>query len=236
MGDALIGLGVLLMIIGPLLLIPVTWLLYRCVWWALIRSVPAERLTRGIASQAAVALPLVLVVSALVASYLPGHWEFERLCAQHAIPDASFRTRVDGFFRTQMFPYQSHKYLDQDSFSYIEAPDPYRKGLLLRYSKGANGNLEEDQVPVISSTFGFRETFSELPSGITTTEKVIDEIATERERARAARITYHGGPLSLVLGSYGISSCPDILSEEGSRHFTTFCDLESIVLRSEMDP
>jgi hypothetical protein len=38
MGDALIGLGVLLVIIGPLLLIPVTWLLYRCVWWALIRG------------------------------------------------------------------------------------------------------------------------------------------------------------------------------------------------------
>lgn len=233
MGDALIGLGVILAILGPFLLIPVVWLLYRCLWWALVRWSAPDKLTKSSARQVAIVLSLVLVAGAMVASYLPGHWEFERLCAKHAVPDASFRTRVDGFFRTQMFAYQSHKYLDQDSFSYVEAPDPYKKGILLRYSKGDNGDFKQEQVPAISSTYGFRETFSDLSGGITMTEKVIYEIADDRERARAASINYHGGPLGLFLGSYGTSSCPDILSEEGSRHFTTFYDLESIVLRAE---
>lgn len=133
-----------------------------------------------------------------------------------------------------MFAYQSHKYLDQDSFSYVEAPDPYKKGTLLRYSKGPNGDLKEEEVPAIRGEYGFRETFSELSGGITMTEKVIYEIATDREQARAANINYHGGPLWIFLGSYGASSCPDILSEEGSRHFGTFYDLESIVLRADL--
>ena len=233
MGDALIGLGVLLAIIGPLLLIPVVWLLYRFFWWAMARQLSPDRLAKSSARVVALALSVVLVVGVMIASYLPGYWEFERLCAEHAVPDASFRTTVDGFFRTKMFPYQSHKYLDQDSFSFVEAPDPYKKGVLLRYSKGEDGALKQEQIPAVSSQYGFRETFSELTGGITMTEKVIYEIATEQERARAAMINYHGGPLSLFLGSYGMRSCPDVLSAEGSRYFGIFYDLESIVLRGE---
>ena len=233
MGDALIGLGVVLAILGPLLLIPVIWLLYRCLWWALVRWSPPDKLKKSTTRLVAIALALVLVAGSMVASYLPGYWKFQRLCAQHAVPDASFRARVDGFFREQMFPYQAHKYLSQDSFSFVEAPDPYKKGILLRYSKGDDGELKQEQIPAISSRYGFRETFSELPGGITMTEKVIYEIESELERARAANINYRGGPLWLFLGSYGTSSCPDILSEEGSLHFGTFYDLESIVLRGE---
>ena len=68
------------------------------------------------------------------------------------------------------------------------------------------------------------------------TEKVVYEIETKRELARAASINYRGGPLSLFLGTYGISSCPDIVSEEGSRQFRTFYNLESIILRAEPLP
>ena len=229
----MIGLGVVLAILGPLLLIPVIWLLYRCLWWALVRWSPPEKLPKSAARQVAIVLSFALVVGAMIASYLPGSWEYERLCAEHATPDASFRTRVDGFFRTQMFPYRAHKYLSQDSFSFVEAPDPYKKGILLRYTKGDNGELKQEQIPAISSTYGFRETFSELPGGITMTQKAFYEVATEQERARAANINYHGGPLSLFLGSYGMSSCSNILTDEGSLHFGTFYDLESIVLRGE---
>ena len=51
----------------------------------------------------------------------------------------------------------------------------------------------------------------------------------------AADVNYRGGPLSLLLGVYAMSSCPDIRSEEGSRDFGTFYDLETIVLRSSSD-
>ena len=78
--------------------------------------------------------------------------------------------------------------------------------------------------------YAVRESFSETESGITITVKNIYEPATEREIAQAASIRYHGGSLGLLLGSYGRSSCPDIRSEEGSRDFRTFYDLETIVL------
>jgi hypothetical protein len=38
------------------------------------------------------------------------------------------------------------------------------------------------------------------------------------------------GPLSIFLGSCATSSCPEVRSDKGSRHFKTFYELETIVL------
>ncbi len=236
MGDFLLGIGFLLAILGPLLLVPVTWLLYRFVAWPAVRRAAPPAYSPGRARLLALALSIVVVAAALVLSYLPGRWEYDQLCSQHATPVISGQVETDGFYRTGLYPYEARKYLVEGPFAYVEAPDMYKKGVYLRYSKANDGEIHSEPVPRISSAYGVRETFSQLPGSITMTEKVVYEIETDRELARAASIVYQGGPLSLFLGAYGMSSCPDILSEEGSRHFRTFYELESIVLRAEALP
>ena len=55
-------------------------------------------------------------------------------------------------------------------------------------------------------------------------------MTSDRELARAANITYLGGPLSILLGSYATTSCPDILTEQGSKDFSTYYVLEKVIL------
>ena len=61
-------------------------------------------------------------------------------------------------------------------------------------------------------------------------ERVVYELDSEARPATAASLTYMGGPLSIFLGAYGMASCPDILSTEGSEHFRRFYELAAIVL------
>ncbi len=236
MGDFLIGIGFLLAIFGPLLLVPVTWLLYRFAVRSLVGRVAPQTLSAGNARWFAWSVSTVIVAGALVVSYLPGLREFEQLCSQHATPAISSQVQTKGFYRTRLFSYEAARYLAGESFEFVEAPHPYQQDALVRYSKGADGEVTEELVPGISSAYGVRQTFSQPSGSITMTEKVIYEIETNRELARAASIHYRGGPLSLFLGTHGMSSCPDIVSEEGSRQFRTFYNLESIILRAEPLP
>ena len=228
MGDFLIGIGFLLAIIGPLLLLPVIWLLNRFVIGRLVRQ------------PAALAISIGLVILAIAASYLPGRSEFNRLCSEHAKPNITENVHVEGFFRTKMFAYEAADYLIESDFGFVEAPDPYKEGATLRYTRGQDAEsptdrVQQDDIPAPTSRFGVRKTFSQPSGSITFTEKRIYEISSGRELARAAHITYRGGPLSIFMAGYGSSSCPDIRNEDGSEKFRTFYNLESIVLRSKGD-
>jgi hypothetical protein len=232
MGDILIGIGVLLAIIGPLLLIPVAWLLYRFIIRPLVVRVSGKKLSERDAGRFALGLTVGVLAAIIAASYYPGKQQFDALCAQSATPQRVRQVHVDGFYADRLFPYQAAQYLHRSEFSFVEAPDPYKAGVYIRYEAGPDGTAEPTVIDAPTSLFGFRQTFSELPSSITMTEKVIYERATDTELARAASINYMGGPLSLFLGSYGILSCPDIRSPEGSEAFNTFYNLENLVLRS----
>ncbi len=241
MSDLLIGIGFLLAIFGPLLLVPVTWLLYRLAVRPLVQRLAPPTFSTSQAPTSNVRwlawfVSAAIVAVVIVASYLPGRWEFDRMCSQHAVPSVSDQVEARGFFRTRLFPYEAAQYLRDGSFEFVEAPHPYQQGEHVRYSRSDAGKIDEQPIPTISAAYGVRKTFSELSGSLTMTEKVIYEIATERELARAASINYHGGPLSILLGTSGMTSCPDILSEEGSRHFGTFYELESIVLQDQPLP
>jgi hypothetical protein len=108
----------------------------------------------------------------------------------------------------------------------------YKEGRYVRYSRANGEEIQEEEVEAPISRYGVREDFSELPYGIVMTHKTVYEMDGDRELAKAAHITYQGGPLSLFWGAYAMSSCPDILSSEGSRNFNTFYYLESMVLRA----
>jgi hypothetical protein len=227
-GDVGIGVGVLLVLFGPLLLIPITWLFYRFAVRPIVVRVCVPRVSEKDARLISWGVAVLAVVAALASAYFPGKRDFDQLCSEHATPRISDRVNVQGFFRSRLYPYEARRFLER--FEFVEAPHMYKEGLNVRYAK-AGDELREEEVTALRSVYGVQENLSELSFGITSTQKRIYEIATDRELAKASHITYQGGPLWLLLGSYGTSSCPDIRSEEGSRDFQTSYELETIVLR-----
>lgn len=227
MEDLVLGLGFLLVILGPLLLVPITWLIHRFGARPVVRMLAPQASTAGI-RLVSMALSIALVAAVMALSYYPGKREFDQYCADYATPVISDRVTAEGFYRTRLYPYEASKFLD--SFQFVEAPNMDKKGVNLRYSK-AGDEVREEEVPAIRSLYGADQDFSQTGWGINLTRKRIYEIATDRELARAAHITYSGGPLSLLLGVYATASCPDIRSEQGSRDFQTFYDLETVILR-----
>ena len=117
-------------------------------------------------------------------------------------------------------------------FASVEAPDPYNQGVLLRYTFDGD-ELQSEVIEAPSSLYGLRHTFTVISSSLHMTEKTIYELATRSELARAAEVVYDGGPLSLFLGSYAMSSCPDIRTTQGSADFNTYYNLEALVLHSD---
>lgn len=232
MEDYAFGIGILLAVAGPLLLVPVVWIVYRVLARPAVLSVMAARPGTRSAGRLALALSVLLVAAVLAVSYLPGKREFDRLCDMHAIPTVSERTLASGFYRNRLYPYEARRFLDEGGFTFVEAPHRYEQDAYVRYSINAGGELDEEMVPEPESRYGVRETLAELPHGILMTEKVVYERGPDRELARAAQVVYQGGPLSLLLGVYAMSSCPDVRSPGGSGHFMTFYNLETIALRS----
>ncbi len=227
----MIGIGVLLAIIGPLLLIPVAWLLYRFALRPLASRLAGARLATVEVSRFALGLTVGVLAAVIAASYYPGKQQFDALCAEHAKPQLSRRVLVDGFYADNLFAYQAAQYIRNGEFTFVEAPDPYKRDVYLRYERDADGNVRPEVIEAPVSLFGFRQSFSELPGGLTMTEKVVYERATDIELARAASATYMGGPFSLFLGAYAMSSCPDPATAEGSEAFNTFYHLETLLLR-----
>lgn len=219
MEDFVLAGGVLLAIIGPLLLVPITWLLHRYVLRPIVKR-----------ARVSLVLSLAIVAIAVTMSYVPGKLEFDRLCMAHATPSITQRVHVDGFFHDHLHPYEARALLQDGPFRYVEVSDMYEEGKYLRYTRAGDGTITEEIIPQITSVYAVSDTTSELSYGITLQEKRVSVRANGRQLARAAQVVYQGGPLALLLGVYAMSSCPDITTPRGSKNFDTFYSLERRVL------
>jgi hypothetical protein len=225
-----IGLGVLLAIFGPVLLIPLIWIIYRIATKRLARRIVGSEApvtkTRllGLCSAAAI------VGAVLAASYIPGKISFERLCDEEGMPIIRRRTRTDGYFRTRLFPYEAQSILAQGPFRFIEGPNPYEQGSYVRYELDPEGAVQEQDVDAPTADCEVEKEFEQAPWGIHVTRKTIRDRRSGEELAKAASIVYQGGPLWLFFGSYAMDSCPDASSADEEKNFDTFYNLERIVL------
>jgi hypothetical protein len=226
------GLGVLLAVFGPLLLIPIVWILHRLLIRRLVLPSLVRRFGAARAGLLGVSISAAVATAVVAASYVPGKREFDRLCRAEGIPTIRERVSVEGFYRTRLYPYEAQGFLGPEGFFFVEGPDMYRRGRTIRYVLADDGQLRAEEVSEPRSRYGVRDVFEELPYGITKHDKVVYEIAGGRELGRASSIVYEGGPLSLFLGVYGMSSCPDVRSDEGAANFETYYELERIVLRN----
>lgn len=228
-------LGLFMAVFGPLFFLVPIYLLSRYpLRWALAgwlqrrygRS--AGWIRRGLA--------LVIVVAAVLLSWLPGRLELSRQCELHQRPVIKRLQHADGFYRETMFAYEAEQYLREWGFSWVEAPDPYRyqqSPRYLRYSKGADGKTELTEIPAPSAELSVSSTHQELPGDLSLSLKRISVRASGEELAHAGSAIYHGGPLSLLLGVYGVAHCPDPRSAEGGKFFDDYYYLERKVMRGE---
>ena len=230
MEDFGFGLSVLLAICGPLLLIPITWLVYRLVTQPLLRRRAASRPTPGKVAPAALFCAVLLVAVILILSYLPGKLEYNDLCSEYAEPRILDTVTVDGFYRSRVYNYEARKFLEKGGFKFVEGPLPSQPERFRRYSKSTQGEFIEEEISAPTSQYGVRDELRETDAGVILSIKTVYEMTSDRELARAANITYLGGPLLILLGSYTTTSCPDILTEQGSKDFSTYYDLEKVVL------
>lgn len=220
--------GLLLAVLGPLLLLLPVALLYL-----LFRRIGlGARLGLGPdnARLLHLAAAAVLVSGIVLATYLPGRFEFERLCDALAEPRIQERTRAEGFFLDDLTANSfGRRYISEEGFAWFETHDIYRRGQFVRFRK--------DGVQVVIEPASELQARHVVKSGtdvrdntIHVSRTAISERRSGRLLAEAHSVTYHGGPLGMVLGVYGMSHCPNPVTPEGSRQFNLYYHLVREVL------
>ena len=230
MGDALIGVGILLAIAGPLLLIPIIWIIYRLITKKIIYRYFSNRFSPPVNDLLAIGVTTIFIMVVLVASYLPGKIEYDKLCEQFSTPAIERHVNTDSFFRTRLYPYEAKQFLGDDGFKFVEAPHMYKKDRYIKYSLSGEGEIIEQEINEPVSQYGVRDELKLLASGINLSQKTAYEMESGREFARASTVLYSGGPLSLFMGIYAMSNCPDIRTEKGSKDFETYYKFEKKIL------
>jgi len=230
MGDALIGVGMLLAIFGPLLLIPIIWITYRLITKKFIHQIYKDKYEQTTNDLIAIAITTIVILTLLIISYMPGKMEFDKLCLQYGTPSIQKRIRTISFYRTRLYPYEAKQYLGDEGFEFVEAPHMYKKGSYIKYSLSKDGKIKEEEITEPASQYGIRDDLKLLPLGINLSQKTAYEMTSGKEFAQASNILYSGGPLSIFMGVYAMSNCPDIISEQGSKDFNTYYHFEMEIL------
>ena len=231
--------GLFLAFFGPLLLLPIIWVIHR--WPLALLDRWCLQVTGHALGWVRPALAAAMVGGVVWVTWWPGYQRYQALCDQYATPNIVERTHLDGFFVSKMFDYEAGRYLMEWGFQWIEAPDPYRAGRLLRYRRTDKG-IEPEEVSTITAKAAFIPEFRELPDGIHLSLKRIvrlpdpeawRSVEKQPEMARAGSVVYHGGPLKIVLGAWGLSTCPSAPSADAIKAFQDYYYLEQRVLRRD---
>lgn len=220
--------GLLLAVLGPLLLLLPIALLYflfaRAGLGARLGLSPVNARLLHLAAAA------FLVLGAVLATYLPGRIEFERLCGELAEPRILERVRAEGFFLDDLTANSfGQRYVLEEGFAWFETHDIYQRGQFVRFRK-SGGQVIIEPVPEPQARYVVKSTTEVRPGAIHVSRTAISDRASARLMAEAHSVTYHGGPLGMLLGVYGMSHCPNPITPEGSRQFNLYYHLVREVL------
>lgn len=173
---------------------------------------------------------VLLVLGVLLASYLPGRLEFERLCTDFAEPRIFWKVRVEGFFLDDLTANSfGQRYLGEEGFAWFETHDIYKRGRFVRFRK-AGDKVHTEPVTELQSLHVVKSATEVRDRTIHVSRTAISERESGRLLAEAHSVIYHGGPLGIVLGVYGMSHCPNPITPEGSRQFNLYYHLVREVL------
>jgi hypothetical protein len=82
-----------------------------------------------------------------------------------------------------------------------------------------------EPVSKLKALYTVQSTFEERGLGIRVNRVAVTERASGKLLAEAHSATYHGGPLSMLLVLYGMSDCPSVHPQQGSRQFNVYSHL-----------
>jgi hypothetical protein len=142
--------------VGPLLLVPVTWFLYRFGTRSLALAWLVPKVSPISARWMALLASMLLMAGSLSLSYFPGKWEFDRLCAEYSVPTVSERVMAESFYRSRFYPYAARRYLEGDFFTFVEVPHMYKEGRDFLYLRANGEEIQEEEVEAPISRYEVR--------------------------------------------------------------------------------
>lgn len=194
-------LGVLWAAFAPLLLLP----LVAAVGWALPRGWSRRR-TVAVAA-AAVGLPVALLWGLA--------WrEYDSVCRTEVAARVLARGQADGIYLNSATANSfGMRYLHQEGFAWVEAPDYRQRGGFVRYTRAADGTVTDTPIDAPTARHEVREVHSEpFPHTHLARTEVVDR-ATGSVMAHAGSASFDGGPARWVLGAWGSRSCPSVVTD-----------------------
>jgi hypothetical protein len=107
------------------------------------------------------------------------------------------------------------RYLRDEGFAWFETRDIYKRDGYARYRK-ERGEIVREPVSELKARYTVQSRFEERSPGVQINRVAVTERASGKLLAEAHSVTYHGGPLSLLLVLYGMSSCPEPRTQQAA--------------------
>ena len=175
-------------------------------------------------------LATLLVLTPVAALWYADRSAFMRVCEGEAKPVVYRHAKADSLFLNSGTANSfGMRYLQEEGFSWIEAPSIYQRNAWVRYTRGESGTITTTEIPAITARYEVQEDFSQPHDHTGLTQiKIIDRNNGELI-AQAGSATFSGGRAKWVLGAWGIKSCPSAMSSP--EQFNDFYHLAKKALR-----
>lgn len=211
------GLGIGLVVLGPLLNFVLLWLVAKC-----LRSFFPERFRDNGSLNYLTAFAVLIGLHAVLV--VPGMINFSKACASDGKLVVSDRVKVEAVYFDRLMQYEAESML-RPAYAGDKAPRPFRivefkthdrATEFERYTLDEYGTIDRSKVsiggdgkPELIARYGVNKRHTDF--GFTSAGFVtsVYEIATKKEIAKGASIMFHGGWLQFLRFMIGWMNCPD---------------------------
>jgi hypothetical protein len=175
-----------------------------------------------------------LVMSPVGALWLMDRADFQGVCDGVGAPVVYRKASADGIYLNSGTANSfGMRYLQDEGFSWVEAPSIYTRGAWVRYVRDTASRVASAiatvEIPALTARYEVRESFSQpFPhTGLSITQVV--ERSTGEVLAKAGSANFDGGRAKWVLGAWGASRCPSAM--QSSEAFGPYYHLARNTLR-----
>jgi hypothetical protein len=182
----------------------------------------------------ALAWATIAVLLPVAATWWWDHGEFLGVCTGEGKPVIFRKAMADGVFLNSGTSNSfGMRYLQDEGFTWIEAPSIYNLGGWVRYERdkagGSSANITSSEIPAITARYEVREDHSTPLSHTSLSQtRVIDRTSGE-VMSQAGSANFSGGRVKWLLGAYGARSCPSAMSSP--EDFSAYYHLAKQTLR-----
>jgi hypothetical protein len=180
----------------------------------------------------ALALAAAIVLVPLGGIYWMDRTAFRETCREVGEPVILSRAVADGIYLNSGTANSfGTRYVTSEGFAWMERRDIYDRDAFVRVTRSADGKFTEKKIERLSARYEVVETFEQREPDLGISWIRVVDRQTGDEMARAGSATFGGGRAGLVLGAYGVASCPDAAS--ASDAFDRYYHLARDTLRPE---